>query len=99
MTWTDGHTGSEPKRPVETKKNVFTFVLQSVSGMANCTAAGTSLLTYTGLTYTFNNTKKKQTLQLEIPQEVCRRKDGHLWANMAGGGRRPEIPGDVFSLL
>lgn len=51
LTWTDGHTGSEPKRPVETKKNVFTFVLQSVSGMANCTAAGTSLLTYTGLTY------------------------------------------------
>ncbi len=65
--------------------------------MANCTAAGTSLLTYTGLTYTYN-TKKKQTLQLEIPQKVCRRKDGHLWANMAEGGRGPEIPGDAFSL-
>ena len=39
-----------------------------------------------------------QTLQLEIPQEVCRREDGHLWADVAGGGRGPEIPGDVLSL-
>ena len=38
------------------------------------------------------------TLQLEIPQEVCRRKDGHLWADLAGGGRGPEIPGDAYSL-